>query len=239
VPLRVVTGRLPSQIPANLPAREKPEGVAGTRPPTGLTELRIPEREQPCVLYVPEDYDPNLACGVLVRLPAPSGEASSSALDAWKPLCDTRGLILVAPRPVRPERWGRAFVDDVRKLLQQVTDTYRVDPTRIVLHGYGPGGTMAYVTALSARNLVRGVAVVDAPLPMMFPLPANDPARRLAVYVAKSGRTRFAGIIEKNIEAFRVARYPITTTELGAAPRELSADEMEDLADWIDSLDRF
>ena len=36
----------------------------------------------------------------------------------------------------------------------------------------------------------------------------------------------------------RTEKYPVTLKDLGPAPRPLSADELAELARWIDSLDR-
>jgi hypothetical protein len=40
------------------------------------------------------------------------------------------------------------------------------------------------------------------------------------------------------VSQLRKLRYPVTAKDLGPEPRDLSADEVAELARWIDTLDR-
>ena len=87
--------------------------------------------------------------------------------------------------------------------------------------------------------MIRGVAVVDAPLPGGRSVLPNDPAHRLAVYTTRTTKARFASRIESGISQLVAAKYPVTIRDLGDEPRYLDADELAGLARWIDALDRF
>ena len=97
---------------------------------------------------------------------------------------------------------------------------------------------MAYRLALRAGSSVRGVAAINAPLPRTMTPPTADPAAPLAVYAATStagrGRTRLIQELDHMINA----GIPVTRRELGPIPRELTSDEVRELARWIDCLDR-
>jgi serine protease Do len=240
LPIRIVTERLPTAIPHELPPRVERKPAAGPRPPTGQTELKLPEQKTACPLFVPENYDPNISYGVVIWLPKSSSPPRPVALDTWRLQCKAHDLIVLAPSPADPAGWQQTDIEQIRKLLAMVTETYHVDSTRVVVYGHETSGTMAYLVAWSARELIRGVAVVDAPLPPMMMLrpPANDPANRLAIYVAHASKARSTAAIQVSIKALETARYPVTTIDLGPTPRRLSSDEIATLARWVDSLDR-
>ena len=66
----------------------------------------------------------------------------------------------------------------------------------------------------------------------------NDPANRLAIYVAHASKARSAAAIQVSIKALQTARYPVTTVDLGPTPRRLSSDEIATLTRWVNTLDR-
>ena len=121
-------------------------------------------------------------------------------------------------------------------MLDQLSDRYHVDPARIVVHGYQGGGSLAYRVAFGHRQLIRGVAAVDAALPTSPP--DNDPALPLAVYTTASQQSELAERIDAGIQRLRQLQYPVTAIDQGPTPRYLNAAELAELARWIDTLDR-
>jgi len=250
--VRVRLGRLPEDLPRDAlpPARDvgQREGEARARrtrppttgkmpvPPAGSIQLKIPEFENDAWAYIPEDYNPDVQHGLIVWLHA-RGEFDWDELVArWKPHCDQGDLILLAPKSASPAGWIMRDRTLVRKLVDEITSAYTVDPTRIVVHGHQAGGRLAYVVAFSSRELVRAVAAVDAP-PTGRP-PENDPIYRLAFYVARAKKAREADRIDAAVSRLRDMKYPVTVEDLGDEPRYLNPDELSELVRWIDTLDR-
>jgi hypothetical protein len=93
--------------------------------------------------------------------------------------------------------------------------------------------------ALADRDLIRGVATSAAALPREIQVPANDPARRLAVYTAIPPSKDTAAPITQGLKKVADAGYSVTTITTVAPKGELSDSERAELARWIDSLDRF
>lgn len=124
----------------------------------------------------------------------------------------------------------------VRKFIEHTQATYTIDRNRIVVHGRQVSGGMAWLTAIAHRNLIRGIAVVDAPLPERVE-PGNDPVNRLFVWscVAKNYAKREA--IEAGHARLKAAKVPLVVLSQDAA-RDLNDDEQLQFARWIDSLDR-
>src|SRR5262249_55072082 len=95
-------GRLPENIPAELPAAHGDLPAAeGERPPVGLVKFKLPEFENECLAYVPENYQPARAYGVIEWLHGSGGLKAEEFEAAWKPLCEKYDFIVVAPRAVQ------------------------------------------------------------------------------------------------------------------------------------------
>ena len=231
-------GRLPEELPPDvLPeARGAGRERGGERPPVGTLKMEVPEFDSDAWAYVPGDYDPAVPCGVVVWLHGPGGFDHQALFTRWKPHCDRDGLILVAPKSADPDRWRAGELALVRKLLEEIETTYTVDRARVVVHGQGGGGTLAYLVAFRNRELVSAVAAIDGPLEGSPP--ENERAHRLAFYVAGAEESRSAGGIDGAAGRLRRMNYPVTVKSLGEAPRDLDADELSELVRWIDMLDR-
>ena len=236
--LTLALGRLPEDLPpVELPPSRGPsERSADQLPDIGPVELKVPEMKNDAWAYVPESYDPAVAHGVVVWFHAADGLDWPALLGKWKPLCDAHDLILLAPAATDPKQWKPGDLELVKKLLGQITSTYEVDPTRIIAHGQGAGGKMAFVAGFSLKDQIRAVAAIEAP-PLGRP-PQNDPSRRLAVYLATSEKAWQGGPIERAVAGIRKLKIPVTTKNLGQEPRDLTDEELTELARWIDTLDR-
>jgi len=228
---------LPTDVPAGpLPAAHEAVEPAEQRPAVGVVGLKIPEFENEALAYVPEGYDPRVPHGVVVWLHEPGGFDRDELVKRWKPLCQGHDLILIAPKASDPERWKPTEITLVNKLLDTVIDDYTVDPARVAVAGREGGGTLASMVALRNRDLVRGLAIVDAPLAGRPP--ENDPLKRLLIYVAHSEESTHAGAIRRALKQLGDTKVPVTLRDLGEQPRELSDEELAELACWVDTLDK-
>lgn len=113
------------------------------------------------------------------------GETKRSVLEGpWRELADALGMVLLAPSgrfPVGtdPED-GVRWVDDLeryrartwyfekpaRDAIAAFRRNERVDPDRIYVAGEGLGGSLAFHVAITSPELVRGVLLVDAAVPL-------------------------------------------------------------------------
>ena len=187
--LEVKLASLSADAPANLPAATlKTLPDLAEKPETGLIDLKLPEEKQECFTYVPATYHPAVPHGVVVWFSPPGQFEKAEVEQRWKELAEKYHLIVMAPRPGEAGKWNPSEIAVVRKFMDNLVSRYNVDRSRIVLHGRQVGGTMAWFTALAHRNLVRGVAPVDASLPPRASV-ENDPVHRLSVYSVSSKGT--------------------------------------------------
>ncbi len=209
---------------------------AAEAPAVGAVPLKVPEYSNEVWAYVPEKYSAASPCGVVVWLHAPGGFRWKELLSQWKPFCDRDKLILVAPKSSDPARWAPGEAALVARLLVEVASNYNVDPTRVVVCGQEGGGSLAFLAAERNRDVIRGVAAVEAPLTVAPP--ESDPIRRLAIYMAWAKQSPSARAIDRSVEAIRRKKIPVTVKSIGEVSRYLDAEESAELARWIDALDR-
>ena len=237
--LEVQLAALPEAIPGELPAaHDPPPAIDGPKLATGVVKIKLPESKAECIDYVPDNYNPKLNYGVVVWLHPPGGYKEEELVARWKDLCAKHDLILLAPKSGDPAKWQRTELEFVKKTLDDLSGKYRVDRARTVAAGQEGGGGMAYLFALSNREVVHGVAAVGAALPAGAQIPANDPVLRMAFYVGQPQKDPLKSQIQAMATKLRTEKYPVTIKDLGPASRPLSADELSELARWIDSLDR-
>lgn len=232
---------LPETLPGELPPAYPPDADVPPEadgPQLGVVELKIPEFENECLAYVPEDYSPRVPHGVVVWLHAPGGVNKDELLELWQPLCAEYDFILLAPRSSDRTKWQPTEARFIRRVLDLVTKTYTVDPARVVVHGHQGGGAMAYLVAILNPQVVRAVAAVEAPLPRLSRLPGTDPVRRLAFFTTLATKTEQTAAVEAGIKRLRELKHPVVVKEVGEQARYLTGGELEQLVRWFDSLDR-
>ena len=225
-------------LPEGLPPADLPparaEQQAGRRRPAkagvvSLTRARVQERGL------------GLRARGLLRRRRPAGWSSGctarpwpsrrSCSAQWKPLCDRYGLLLVVPKAAAESGWRADEAGYLEKLVRQVQASYTMDPTRVVVGGRGPGGTLAYMAAFRSRDLFRAVAAVDAG--SMLPPPESEPEHRLAIYLATAKKSPQAAAIAHAAVAFRDAKLPVTE-----GPRDDPRDLTPRRAGRVGPLDR-
>ena len=96
---------------------------------------------------------------------------------------------------------------------------------------------MALILGFSQRDLIRGIIPVDAPIPLRAGIAPNDPAERLAIHAILVKGSPVSGATGNAIKALEAAKYPVSQTAL-ESPGKITEQLRENLAQWIDALDR-
>jgi poly(3-hydroxybutyrate) depolymerase len=175
----------------------------------------------------------------MLWLQGPTGAKPDEIIQEWQPVCDRDGLMLIVPSPAGKDQWERPELEYLRRLSEHVVAQYKIDPHRTVVYGQGKGGTIAWPLALASRDLFRGIATSATPLPRPLRVPPNEPSLRFAILAALPANKESATPITLGLRKFAEAGYNVTTITTGGAAGQLSDDERNQLARWIDTLDRF
>jgi S1-C subfamily serine protease/predicted esterase len=190
-------------------------------------------------LYVPESYDPNVSHGLIVWFhPAgQGGKDGERTAAAFKEFCETHHFILMGPRSANPEGWAASETELVVRDVRKVLGRYTIDPARVVAHGMGNGGQMAFYLGFQARDVFRGVAAVGAALGTA---PKENVANQpLAFFVAVGDKDPLLSEVKAGRDALAERRFPVAYREVKDAGKEyLDAEAFEALLNWLDSLDR-
>ena len=203
-----------------------------------ILEIKIPEEPNACVAFVPKTYRPEVAHGLVVYLPPPGDFKNEAFANRWRSICEKLDLIVVAPRASQPNTWQPIEVGFVRKSIEHVIANYSIDRTRVVTYGYQASGAMAMLTAFRQRDLIRGVVTVDAGLSAVTRPPDNDPVERLAIVIAVAEESNLKSRITAGATALRELKFPVILLNQSGAARDLNEQELADVANWIDTLDR-
>jgi serine protease Do len=238
--MTLTASRLPTNVPGELPkayeaaaAATKPAGAGETR------EVKLPEFKNKCKVYVPASTGADPPHAVLVWIQSPGEAKADDVIRTWRSICDRDGILLAVPTPAENDRWERTEVEYLRRLGAQIVDQYKVDLNRMVVHAQGNGGAIAWLAALSSRDLFSGVVSAAAPLPRPLKLPQNDPAQRLAVLAALPSNKEAAAPVSINLRKLADAGFNVATLTTANAAGQLSDEDRNVVARWIDTLDRF
>jgi S1-C subfamily serine protease/poly(3-hydroxybutyrate) depolymerase len=252
--LTLKLGDLPDAVPARLPetatakkALTPPGGKAPAvpkKPETGWFKQNTPALDHTYWLYVPDDYDPNIACAVLVWL-HPAGKNKERDFEdfklSWERYCDDHNIILICPKSENPLGWNPGEAEFVGQVVNTVTSTYTVDRRRVVAHGMAVGGKMAYYLGFQNRALFRGVATVAAEM-------SSTPREKvqtqpLSFYLAVGAKDPIKPAVVETKEKLARFKYPVIYQEIAAMGHEYidgraGTPTLEELVRWIDALDR-
>jgi poly(3-hydroxybutyrate) depolymerase len=202
-------------------------------------DVRLPEFPQQCKLYVPAGHEAGRPQGLLLWLHDGDAASADKVVDQWQAICDRDGLLLAVPAAAEANRWDRTELEYLGRLVARLINQYKVDPRRVVIFGRGSGGPIAWSLGFSGRGVIRGIAVSAAPLPRRMTVPANEPNQRLAIFAATSSAKDASIPTAQGLQKCADAGYPVSTVALESNNGELADQVREELARWIDTLDRF
>ena len=206
---------------------------------TGILERKTPSGDGKYMAFVPANYRPDIAHGVLLWLhPANRSrpEDLNTFLQAWGELAAARHLILLAPQCPVETGWTPSDADLIRESLEGIAGSHTVDRRRVVAHGVDQGAQMALHLALTGKENPAGVAVLNAGWTgaVRDRLPGKGTAFFLLVGATDPGRPAvqdlFNRLFQKNYAVIsRVMNQPNSSY--------LDAAQMAELAAWIDAMD--
>ena len=249
----VTVGSLPETISKQLPtAFPEVEEANEDLPQLGKMNIKLPEEEGECVAYVPENYDPRFQHSMLVLLPVPGKQKPDELVKQWKASCEEHHTILLLPQAKEKVSWLPTEVAFIRKTIENVRKNYQLDPERIAIMGTGNSGSMAFLTAFTHRDLIRGVIAVDAGIPSRSPSFFNEPLQRLSFVLMGPKEGRTAKRLEANAKLLREMKFPVVVEQSKLLSALAAVDEKDGAADavkqllqdqtkllrWLDSLDR-
>ncbi|MGL6075752.1 MAG: PDZ domain-containing protein [Fimbriiglobus sp.] len=234
--------KLPKKEPAkkeekkdDKPAEEKkPEAIE-----TGLLQRTNPAAGREYFVYVPENYDKNVAHGIIFWLhrAKPGAKEGEDLKAIFADFCEKHHFILVGPKSKNAEGWLPSETEEILQDLRTVIGTYTIDRSRVVAHGMGVGGQMAFYLGFNARDLIRGVATTGAALGTQPKEPV--PGQPLAFFIVGGEQDPLIKTIAEAKPRLTEKKYPVIYRQLKDFGKEYLFDTtLEELKLWLDSLDK-
>ncbi|HLJ96595.1 MAG TPA: PDZ domain-containing protein [Gemmataceae bacterium] len=223
-------------------AEEKPEvkKEEEKKPETGLLKRSTQAGDHEYWAYVPEDYDSNIAHALVIWLhPAGKGKDkdTENMINAWEDYCSENHIILLCPRAESETGWLASEVEFIQQVAQDLMTEYTIDRQRIVAHGMGIGGQMAFYLGFNARDVIRGVATTGAVLTNL--VKENVASQRLSFFVVAGGKDPLAEAIAETKTKLIAHKFPVVFREIPEMGNQyFDAVTLDELIRWIDSLDR-
>jgi S1-C subfamily serine protease len=234
------TGKVVKPKPAKKDDKQEAKKDDEKAPDTGLLKRQNAAGDHTYYLFVHEDYDPNVAHAVVLWL-HPAGKSSKEDVEAftntWEDYCRDNHLILVCPVTENKRGWLPSEGEWVIGVMREVMGRYTVDPQRVVAHGMGVGGQMAYHLGFQARDLFRGVATTGA----VFTEQARENVsnQRLSFFIVAGGKDPFAKAIADSKAKLVEKKFPVLYREIkDMGAQYLDEPTLKEVVRWIDSLDR-
>lgn len=235
----VMVGTYPAEVIDQLSTFAIPSAPEGSRP-EGLAVGRITESlpgdERRYWAYIPDQYNPEYEYGLVVWLHPDRETMEADVFRAWQLHCDRRGIILLAP--MAPDAaWSGDQTDYINSLVESFQQRYRIDPRRIVAHGMGQGGELAFDLVFRHRDIYSAGLVISAPLRQ---LPAEGESRKVPQFLLLTVTdSPEAELVQQTHTLLGEMKLPVSLVpfeqELPGYPPE---ETVETMVRWVDSLDR-
>jgi serine protease Do len=226
-------GKAPAKAAA---AEETPKKAEG--PKTGHFRDKLAgEAKASYWAYVPESYSPRDAWGLIVWIGPGRDSMEAALLGRWQAVCAERHLLIVAPIPGDGADFTPNDLVGGWRIVEHFLKEYRVDRNRLVVHGFSRGGPFATLLAFENHEQVRGLALASSVLAVAPP--EVDPNYPFRFFFSVGQGDRAEEILNHRLEILHEMKYAVTVQKAPGRERGyLDAEEVAELARWIDSLDR-
>jgi serine protease Do len=230
-------GSVPQDIPAEIPAVVTANAEKVEEPKTGRFTGKVDGYEDEYWAFVPESYSPAQTYGLLVWLHPSNTTMEATLYREWKTICEQRGVILLAPKTSTRTGWTPNQVEYVRDVVADFRSKYNIAASRTAVHGLGSGGEFAASVAFRFPELFRGIALASAPLKTRPP--EHTPEFQVQFHLIYGDRDPEGSLVQKTAAGLSQLKFPVTLRKVadhraGYPP----VDAVEEMARWLDALDR-
>ncbi len=235
---------IPAVVPETLPPIRPPQrkakaddGDDADGEGTGRIAETMEGHEHDYWAFIPEDFHPDHEYALLVWIHPGGDTMEADMLEAWKPICRERGIILLGPKAEKVAGWTPNEAGFVKAAVESFLEKYPIDRSRVVMHSYATGGVFATQLVTQDPELFSGVSLAGAPL--QTAPPENRPENRLQWYFICGENDRLHRFVELTVQVLTKLRFPVIMRSVPNAGRIYpDAPQLEELGRWIDSLDR-
>jgi predicted esterase len=199
-------------------------------------------RSQPYILYIPENYDPEKPCSLLIALHG-AGDVGHSFWNRWRDTADEKNFVIAAPTSNPAGRWWSISSDAVNIVICDALLSIAIDPNRVFLTGFSNGGHGAWATGL--RETWRFAGVIP-----MAGHPTNEMLAQDNDFLTNAHATPFyiwhgekdqVITIRRTREAVKIMKergYPVTYVEAEGRGHQQALTDFPPIGEWMEKQTR-
>lgn len=190
-------------------------------------------------LFVPDNYDANVSHGLIVWFHAANegGKDGEKMMKTFREFAEDNHFIVMGPKSGNKDGWVPSETELVLQDIKTVSGQYTIDKTRVVAHGIGNGGQMAFYVGFNARDTFRGVATLGAVLGN--PPKDNIANQPLSFFITAGDKDPLLKDIIESKDLLKEKRFPVIFREMKESGKEyFDLATFNEFLNWMDSLDR-
>lgn len=235
--LTATLGLPPQNVPAEIPVAVAPNVEKVEEPKTGRFTEKVDGYEDEYWAFVPESYSPAHSYSLLVWLHPTNTTMEATMYREWKTICEQRGIILLAPKTSTRTGWTPNHAEYVRDAVADFQEKYSIAASRTAVHGLATGGEFAASVAFRFPELFRGIALASTALKNAPP--EHSPEFQVQFHLIYGDRDPEGGLVQRTAAGLSKLKFPVTLRKIeGHRAGYPPADAVEEMARWLDALDR-
>jgi hypothetical protein len=155
--------------------------------------------------------------------------------DAWEPFAREHRWIIAVAQSAEENTWSFDEVEIGMRLQSYISKTYAIDRRRIAVGGIESGSLLAYITAMQAQELYRGVWMCNPKLPPRFRMSPCEPFKATHYFINGTDKSlgRFAEIARKAGYSVQASGATLETAKLPESPL------LQPLQGWLRLLEAY
>lgn len=188
--------------------------------PKGTVQLPLGDVRNKAFAIVPDTYAPNVPHGLLVVFADAGPQDQKLWTDAWDVFARDHRWIIAVAQSAEDKAWSFDEVEIGLRLQSYMSKTYSMDRRRIAVGGIESGSLLAYITAMQAPELYRGVWMSNPKLPPRFRIQPCEPFKATHYFVNGEAKSvdRFVEIARKVGYSVQPSGATLETAKMPESP---------------------
>lgn len=188
----------PSKAPNEAVDAERANAAKGT------VQLPLGDVKNKAFAIVPSNYAVNVPHGLLIVFADAGPQDQKLWTDAWEGFAREHRWIIAVAQSSEDKGWSFDEVEIGLRLQSYMSKTYSIDRRRIAVGGIESGSLLAYITAMQAQEVYRGVWMSNPKLPPRFRMQPCEPFKATHYFINGEEKA-----VDRFVDLARKAGYSV------------------------------
>ncbi len=201
----------------------------------GTVQLPLGDVKNKAFAIVPSTYQSSVPHGLLIVFADAGPQDQKLWTDAWEPFAREHRWIIAVAQSAEEKGWTFEEVEIGLRLQSIMSRTYSIDRRRIAAGGIESGSLLAYITAMQAQEIYRGVWLCNPKLPARFRMQPCEPFKAIHYFVNGTDKS-----IDRFVETARTAGYSVQSSSAMLETAKLpESPVLQPLQGWLRLLEAY